>query len=56
MENRLNVLQSVIIFDITNCKSIIYIDIFVEFYINKRKFRVRKWSFFTVFINYFITI
>ncbi len=56
MKNRLNLLHSVIIFDITNCKSIIYIDIFVEFYINKRKFRVRKWSFFTVFINYFITI
>ena len=56
MENRLNVLQSVIIFDITNCKSIFYIHIFVEFYIKKRKFRVRKWSFYTVFINYFITI
>jgi len=49
-------LQSVIIFDITNCKSIIYIGIFVKFYIKKRKFRARKWSFYTVFINYFITI
>jgi hypothetical protein len=56
MLNILNLLQSVIIFDITNCKSIFYIDNFVEFYIKKRKFRVRNWSFFTVFINYFITI
>jgi hypothetical protein len=29
MENRLIVLQSVIIFDITICKSIIYINIFI---------------------------
>ena len=35
-------LQSVIIFDITNCKSIIYSDIFVEFYIKKLKFRVKN--------------
>jgi hypothetical protein len=56
MKNRLIVLQSVIIFDITNCKSIIYIDIFVDFYIIKRKFRVRKRSFFTIKFYDFITI